>query len=74
MPLPESMPVSHCLLGMPTISAPIGDPQSNRNPQLPSGGYLSSTTMGLTPLPNICPTWQVLGAPTRERPSWEGEA
>ncbi|XP_058527489.1 protein TBATA isoform X3 [Ochotona princeps] len=39
MPLPESMPLSHCLLGMPTISAPIGDPQSNRNPQLPSEAW-----------------------------------
>ncbi|EDL32152.1 RIKEN cDNA 1700021K02, isoform CRA_b, partial [Mus musculus] len=26
--------LSRCLMGMPTISVPIGDPQSNRNPQL----------------------------------------
>ncbi|XP_031202784.1 protein TBATA isoform X6 [Mastomys coucha] len=28
--------LSRCLMGMPTISVPIGDPQSNRNPQLPT--------------------------------------
>ncbi|XP_023060533.2 protein TBATA isoform X4 [Piliocolobus tephrosceles] len=35
-PLPESTVFSGCQMGMPTISAPIGDPQSNRNPQLSS--------------------------------------
>ncbi|XP_069913896.1 protein TBATA isoform X7 [Oryctolagus cuniculus] len=38
-PLPESTPLSRCLMGMPTISSPIGDPQSNRNPQLPSEAW-----------------------------------
>ncbi|XP_065377011.1 protein TBATA isoform X6 [Macaca fascicularis] len=35
-PLPESTVFSGCQMGMPTVSAPIGDPQSNRNPQLSS--------------------------------------
>ncbi|XP_011940737.1 PREDICTED: protein TBATA isoform X9 [Cercocebus atys] len=35
-PLPEST-VFSCQMGMPTVSALIGDPQSNRNPQLSSG-------------------------------------
>ncbi|XP_073857990.1 protein TBATA isoform X30 [Macaca fascicularis] len=37
-PLPESTVFSGCQMGMPTVSAPIGDPQSNRNPQLSSEG------------------------------------
>ncbi|XP_011713230.1 protein TBATA isoform X1 [Macaca nemestrina] len=36
-PLPKSTVFSGCQMGMPTVSAPIGDPQSNRNPQLSSG-------------------------------------
>ncbi|XP_012519419.1 PREDICTED: protein TBATA [Propithecus coquereli] len=35
-PLPQSTLLSSCLMGVPTISVPIGDPQSNRNPQLSS--------------------------------------
>ncbi|XP_052599897.1 protein TBATA [Peromyscus californicus insignis] len=35
-PLTQSALLSGCLMGMPTISDPIGDPQSNRNPQLSS--------------------------------------
>ncbi|XP_024643770.1 protein TBATA isoform X6 [Macaca nemestrina] len=35
-PLPKSTVFSGCQMGMPTVSAPIGDPQSNRNPQLSS--------------------------------------
>uniref|UniRef100_A0A8C6QHY9 Thymus, brain and testes associated n=1 Tax=Nannospalax galili TaxID=1026970 RepID=A0A8C6QHY9_NANGA len=31
--LPQS---TYCLMGIPTISTPIGDPKSNRNPQLSS--------------------------------------
>ncbi|XP_017710145.1 PREDICTED: protein TBATA isoform X4 [Rhinopithecus bieti] len=38
-PLPESTIFSGCQMGMPTISAPIGDPQSNRNPQLSSEAW-----------------------------------
>ncbi|XP_023060531.2 protein TBATA isoform X2 [Piliocolobus tephrosceles] len=38
-PLPESTVFSGCQMGMPTISAPIGDPQSNRNPQLSSEAW-----------------------------------
>ncbi|XP_039334053.1 protein TBATA isoform X2 [Saimiri boliviensis] len=34
--LPESTAFSGCQMGMPTISVPIGDPQSNRNPRLSS--------------------------------------
>ncbi|XP_005360139.1 protein TBATA isoform X2 [Microtus ochrogaster] len=34
-PVTQSALLSSCLMGMPTISVPIGDPQSNRNPQLP---------------------------------------
>nr|XP_012315728.1 protein TBATA isoform X1 [Aotus nancymaae] len=34
--LPESTVFSGCQMGMSTISVPIGDPQSNRNPQLSS--------------------------------------
>ncbi|XP_021115230.1 protein TBATA isoform X4 [Heterocephalus glaber] len=34
IPLPWSTPLPRCLTGMPTISIPIGDPQSNRNPWL----------------------------------------
>ncbi|XP_027623521.1 protein TBATA isoform X3 [Tupaia chinensis] len=34
--LPQPALLSRCLMGMPTISVPIGDPQSNRNPQLSS--------------------------------------
>ncbi|XP_026261622.2 protein TBATA [Urocitellus parryii] len=33
-PLPRSSILSQCLKVMPSISVPIGDPQSNRNPQL----------------------------------------
>uniref|UniRef100_A0A8C5LJD6 Thymus, brain and testes associated n=1 Tax=Jaculus jaculus TaxID=51337 RepID=A0A8C5LJD6_JACJA len=36
VPLPPPTFLSYCLMGMPTISDPIGDPQSNRNPQLSS--------------------------------------
>ncbi|XP_076413302.1 protein TBATA isoform X4 [Peromyscus maniculatus bairdii] len=35
-PLTQSALLSGCLMAMPTISDPIGDPQSNRNPQLSS--------------------------------------
>ncbi|XP_023578348.1 protein TBATA [Octodon degus] len=38
-PLPQFTPLPHCLMGMPTISVPIGDPQSNRNPQLASEAW-----------------------------------
>ncbi|XP_008587788.1 PREDICTED: protein TBATA [Galeopterus variegatus] len=38
-PLPQSTPISRCLMGMPTISVPIGDPQSNRNPWLSSEAW-----------------------------------
>uniref|UniRef100_A0A8I5NP26 Thymus, brain and testes associated n=1 Tax=Papio anubis TaxID=9555 RepID=A0A8I5NP26_PAPAN len=38
-PLPESTVFSGCQMGMPTVSAPIGDPQSNRNPQLSSEAW-----------------------------------
>nr|XP_021508496.1 protein TBATA [Meriones unguiculatus] len=31
--------LSPCMMGMPTISVPIGDPQSNRNPQLFSDSW-----------------------------------
>ncbi|XP_038199552.1 protein TBATA isoform X2 [Arvicola amphibius] len=34
-PVTQSVLLSSCLMGMPTISVPVGDPQSNRNPQLP---------------------------------------
>ncbi|XP_075389542.1 protein TBATA [Tenrec ecaudatus] len=35
-PLPPAMFLPSCLIGMSTISIPIGDPQSNRDPQLSS--------------------------------------
>ncbi|XP_008056051.1 protein TBATA [Carlito syrichta] len=35
-PLSEPTLFSRCLMGLPAISVPIGDPQSNRNPQLSS--------------------------------------
>ncbi|XP_004383319.1 protein TBATA [Trichechus manatus latirostris] len=35
-PLPPAMISAHCLMTMPTISGPIGDPQSNRDPRLSS--------------------------------------
>lgn len=38
-PVTQPALLSSCLMGMPTISVPIGDPQSNRNPQLPPGEY-----------------------------------
>ncbi|XP_011713245.1 protein TBATA isoform X13 [Macaca nemestrina] len=38
-PLPKSTVFSGCQMGMPTVSAPIGDPQSNRNPQLSSEAW-----------------------------------
>lgn len=37
---PQATLLSRYLIRMPTISVPIGDPQSNRDPRLPSGGYL----------------------------------
>ncbi|KAM5240492.1 protein TBATA [Hipposideros larvatus] len=37
--LPQASLLSRCLMGMPTISAPIGDPQSNRDPWLSSGAW-----------------------------------
>uniref|UniRef100_A0A2K5PYF1 Thymus, brain and testes associated n=1 Tax=Cebus imitator TaxID=2715852 RepID=A0A2K5PYF1_CEBIM len=37
--LPESTVFSSCQMGMPTISVPIGDPQSNRNPRLSSEAW-----------------------------------
>ncbi|XP_036911695.1 protein TBATA [Sturnira hondurensis] len=33
-PLPQAALLSHCLMGMPTVPAPVGDPQSNRDPRL----------------------------------------
>ncbi|XP_020017307.1 protein TBATA isoform X1 [Castor canadensis] len=36
MPLPQSILFSHCPMGIPAITVPIGDPHSNRNPQLSS--------------------------------------
>uniref|UniRef100_A0A8I3MWH3 Uncharacterized protein n=1 Tax=Canis lupus familiaris TaxID=9615 RepID=A0A8I3MWH3_CANLF len=36
-PLPQATLLSRCLMGLPTISVPIGDPQSNREPRLSSG-------------------------------------
>ncbi|XP_016077165.1 PREDICTED: protein TBATA [Miniopterus natalensis] len=38
-PLPQTELLSHCLMGMPITSAPVGDPKSNRNPQLPSEAW-----------------------------------
>ncbi|XP_037660735.1 protein TBATA isoform X1 [Choloepus didactylus] len=38
-PLPQTSLLSRCLMGMPTISVPIGDPQSNRDPRLPSEAW-----------------------------------
>ncbi|XP_004769566.1 protein TBATA isoform X5 [Mustela putorius furo] len=35
-PVPQVTLLSRCLMGMPGISVPIGDPQSNREPQLSS--------------------------------------
>ncbi|XP_005390104.1 PREDICTED: protein TBATA isoform X4 [Chinchilla lanigera] len=37
--LPQFTPLPRCLMGMPIVSVPIGDPQSNRNPQLPSQAW-----------------------------------
>ncbi|XP_070375459.1 protein TBATA [Equus asinus] len=37
--LPHAAFLSRCLMGMPTISLPIGDPQSNRNPRLSSEAW-----------------------------------
>ncbi|KAM6182283.1 LOW QUALITY PROTEIN: protein TBATA [Erethizon dorsatum] len=37
--LPQFTHLSHCLMGMPTISVLTGDPQSNRNPQLSSAAW-----------------------------------
>ncbi|VFV20962.1 Hypothetical predicted protein [Lynx pardinus] len=34
-PLPQATLLSRCLMAMPTIPVPIGDPQSNRDPWLP---------------------------------------
>ncbi|XP_076981128.1 protein TBATA isoform X2 [Tamandua tetradactyla] len=39
VPLPQASLLSGCLMGMPTISAPIGDPQSNRDPRLSSEAW-----------------------------------
>ncbi|XP_053063649.1 protein TBATA isoform X2 [Acinonyx jubatus] len=36
-PLPQATLLSRCLMAMPTIPVPIGDPQSNRDPWLPYG-------------------------------------
>ncbi|KAL2769797.1 protein TBATA isoform b [Daubentonia madagascariensis] len=38
-PLPQPTLLSSCLMGVPTISVPIGDPQSNRNPRLSSEAW-----------------------------------
>lgn len=48
--------LSRCLMGMPTISVPIGDPQSNRNPQLStSGEYFGHTLLaGAHTFPKVC--------------------
>ncbi|XP_044092506.1 protein TBATA [Neovison vison] len=35
-PVPQVTLLSRCLMGMPGISVPVGDPQSNREPQLSS--------------------------------------
>ncbi|XP_019567977.2 protein TBATA isoform X1 [Rhinolophus sinicus] len=37
--LPQASLLSGCLRGMPTISVPIGDPQSNRDPRLSSEAW-----------------------------------
>ncbi|XP_063095689.1 protein TBATA [Cavia porcellus] len=37
--LPQFTPLTHSPMGMPTTSVPIGDPRSNRNPQLPSEAW-----------------------------------
>ncbi|XP_072827455.1 protein TBATA isoform X2 [Vicugna pacos] len=36
---PQATLLSRYLIGMPTISVPIGDPQSNRDPRLPSEAW-----------------------------------
>ncbi|XP_010604431.1 protein TBATA [Fukomys damarensis] len=38
-PLTQSTLLPRCLMGMPTISVPIGDPHSNRNPRLSSQAW-----------------------------------
>ncbi|XP_040588384.1 protein TBATA isoform X7 [Mesocricetus auratus] len=38
-PLTKSALLSGCLMGIPTISVPVGDPQSIRNPQLSSEAW-----------------------------------
>ncbi|KAM8956549.1 protein TBATA isoform 6-T8 [Lycaon pictus] len=38
-PLPQATLLSRCLMGLPTISVPIGDPQSNREPRLSSEAW-----------------------------------
>ena len=52
---------SHYLMGMPTISVPIGDPQSNRDPRLSSGEYMSHrpSALGLSLSPRAVPLGRV---------------
>lgn len=56
--LPQTPPLSPSLMKMPTLFVPIGDPQSNRDPRLSSGGYWNQTLyLGVTPLSMGCPVW-----------------
>uniref|UniRef100_Q7TSD4-4 Isoform 4 of Protein TBATA n=1 Tax=Mus musculus TaxID=10090 RepID=Q7TSD4-4 len=55
--------LSRCLMGMPTISVPIGDPQSNRNPQLSTSAEDTGRTKQHLPpptpiLPVLSDTWR----------------
>ncbi|XP_066205699.1 protein TBATA [Saccopteryx leptura] len=38
-PSPQDIVLSRCLMGMPTTLAPVGDPQSNRDPRLSSEAW-----------------------------------
>lgn len=45
-----------CVMGMPTVSVPIGDPQSNRKPRLStSGEYFGQAVLrGAHTFPEVC--------------------
>lgn len=45
---PQATLLSRYLIRMPTISVPVGDPQSNRDPRLYSGGYWGPLPWGCT--------------------------
>ncbi|KAK2498080.1 hypothetical protein MC885_006507 [Smutsia gigantea] len=77
--LPQATLLSRCLMGIPTISVPVGDPQSNRDPWLFSdagqglGRGAGSSTYGHRESKEKGPRYQLAGSCPLLSEAWKKE-